>query len=56
MGYLDAICPNCHVALLYPHPEHDIAVKGWFKCELCGYCQLDPYKKNKEKDERSKDK
>lgn len=32
---LERICPNCHVALMYPHEQ----MREWEKCELCGYCE-----------------
>ena len=30
------ICPKCHVALLYPHPE----LRKWLKCPFCGYSEV----------------
>ena len=30
------ICPHCHVALLYPHPEYH----GQLKCHFCGFARL----------------
>lgn len=54
MAYTDLICPHCHVALLYPHPEQRLAEIKWYKCEFCGYCELDPLKKKK--DERKSNK
>lgn len=39
------ICPNCSVALMYPHPEEKLE-HLWTKCELCGYCEeIDPEKR-----------
>jgi len=32
------ICPHCHVALLYPHPEYPTAVK----CHGCGFMRHQP--------------
>lgn len=32
------ICPNCHVALMYQHPES----REYEKCVLCGFCQKKP--------------
>jgi predicted RNA-binding Zn-ribbon protein involved in translation (DUF1610 family) len=35
---LSKICPNCHVALLRPHPHGELAPK-WQKCPVCGYTE-----------------
>ena len=32
---MDMICPECHVALMYPHR----ALHDWEQCEFCGFTQ-----------------
>lgn len=34
-GFKMRICPHCHAALMYEHPENTL----YEKCVLCGYCQ-----------------
>jgi hypothetical protein len=29
------ICNNCHVSLMYEHPEN----KDYLKCVFCGFCK-----------------
>lgn len=29
-------CPECHVAILEPHPE----LQWWRKCPVCGFCNF----------------
>lgn len=33
------ICPCCHVALMYEHPEYKFASQHYFKCIVCGYTE-----------------
>ena len=32
------ICKSCHMGVLKNHQE----LVYWFKCEICGWCVLDP--------------
>ena len=34
------ICPECHVAILEPHPEEHLMDLGYIKCPLCGFGKL----------------
>lgn len=36
--YLDRICKNCYVAILYPMSNPKLTYEGWHQCEFCGYC------------------
>jgi hypothetical protein len=35
----DHICPHCHAAILFPHPEEKFEREGYFKCTLCGFAK-----------------
>jgi hypothetical protein len=43
----DLICKNCHIALLYDHPESKLS-EYWVKCILCGYCEKKDLKKREQ--------
>lgn len=48
------LCPECSVALLYPHSNEELAGQGWFKCIFCSYCMIIESESYKERTKNQK--